>query len=154
MKKITNHELEVRKKFLDKIEAVVNDLSTLCIRAKVPMFISLAYPNQDKKSEDDDDIYYDNRIISASLEMPGYARRINKLILAVNDCGTKLPEDINAAVNTLERWLENEGDYASDDIKIDKFRKFIDIANGQVEATIPHFDNDSEFEDVVTKKKE
>lgn len=144
---MTKEEKAIRKQFVDKIEVTVNDLQALCSRAKVPMFISLAY------TDDEDGIYYDNRIVSASLEMPGYAKRINKLILAVNDCDVKLPKDIAECVSTLETWLENEGDYTSEDVTVDKFRKFLDIANGQVEAAIPQF-FDEDVEEVYTSKKE
>lgn len=143
---MTNEEKNIRKQFIDKIEITVNDLQALCARAKVPMFISLAYKDEEKG------INYDNRIVSASLEMPGYAKRINKLILAVNNCNVKLPKDIAECVSTLETWLENEGDYTSEDVTVDKFRKFLDIANGQVEAAIPQFFED-DIEEVSTSKK-
>ncbi len=145
-------EKELRKTYMKKAIETADSLSALCIRAKIPLFVSMAY-NED---DDDTELHYDNRIVSAALEMPGYAKRINKLILAVHDCGLKLPEHIQRDVDELENWLSNEGDFTSEDVTVNKFRDFLDIANGQVEATIPADINASDIEEieVETKKKE
>lgn len=142
-------EKEIRESAKKQVTEMADSLSALCIRAKIPLFISFAY--QDDNSEE---LHYDNRIVSASLEMPGYAKRINKLILAVNNCGLKLPDHIQRDIDELENWLSNEGDFTSEDRTVNKFRDFLDIANGQVEATIPTDINTSDMEEieVVAKK--
>ena len=143
---------ETNKGNNQKIDETISILSALCVEAKTPMFLSIARPDKVKG------ISYDNRIIAASLEMPGYAKRINKLILAVNNCDLKLPEYIQRDIEELTRWLENEGVYYSDEyMQVDKFRDFLDVANGQVNAVVPHdliLNKDFDVEDVVTKKIE
>lgn len=142
-------EQNIRNEYGHKVIDLADELAVYCIRAKVPMFLSLAY-----KDEDSGELKYDNRIVSAALEMPGYAKRINKLIMAVNDCSLKLPEHIQRAVEELENWLNNEGDYSSEDITVNKFRDFLDVANGQVEATIPSDISSSDIEEIeITTKK-
>lgn len=160
---MTDTEKTQRKHYIKQATEMADSLSALCIRAKIPLFLSM-YREDDKKEKKGNkeknnkeiNMIYDNRIVSAALEMPGYAIRINKLILAVHDCGIKLPEHIQGCVDELENWLANEGDYTSEDITVNKFRDFLDIANGQVEATIPADINASDIEEieVETKKKE
>lgn len=140
----------IPKQYITQFEEEISNLKQLCNQFKIPMFLSYAVKNEDGEME------YNNEIVSASLEMPGYAKRINKLILAVNGCDTKLPDHIQQSVNVLSEWLDKEREFTDTDApKIDKFRNYADIVNGQIEATIPDglIHSVEDYEEVVTRKK-
>ena len=145
-----SNKKSLSKQNLNQFKEEISSLKLLCNQFKIPMFLSYAIKN------DDGELKYFNEIVSASLEMPGYAKRINKLILAVNDCDTKLPEHIQQSVNVLSEWLDKEKEFTdSDSPKIDKFRNYADIVNGQIEATIPDglIHSVEDYEEVITRKK-
>lgn len=141
---------ESKESFEAKYDQLVKELLVTAIRAKRPTFLSYATEGNDGQAE------YHNSIVSAALEMPGYARRINKMILAVQGCDVKYPEHIQRSISELSDWLEREGIYEAEDVvDTPMYRKFVDIADGQMEAAIPQklFVDEDDEEEIVTIKK-
>ena len=147
---MTQEEKALREGYKKEVKKLIKNLSALCIRAKLPLFICIA------DMDENGNYTYENNIVSAALEMPKYAKRINDLLLSVNNCGLKYPDNIKKSIDELQNWLDSEREFNSGtDVTVNKFRDYYDIGEGLMEATLPGSINQSRIEDeeeVTTKK--
>lgn len=139
---MTLEEKIMREEYKKTIQKMINELSAVCTRAKLPLFICLA------DTDDDGNFKYNNKIVSASLELSKPAKRVNDLMLSVQNCGLKYPENIKKCIDELQSWLDAEQElYFGSDVTVNKFRDYYDIAEGLMEATLPYNINPNNIDD-------
>ena len=121
---------------------LIQQMKVICIQEDVPMFLLLGERDENNR------LKYHYEIVNAALELPGYAKRIYNLLLAVGEAGTKYPEHIRNAINDLQSWIDNEQTFSEgyefEDDEV--MRKMVDIGTGQMEPELIHIDDDEEVD--------
>lgn len=147
---MTHEEKLLREEYKKTATKTIEELAAICTRAKLPLFVCIA------DLDDDGNFKYNNKIVSASLELSKPAKRVNDLLLSVRNCGLKYPENIKKSIDELQSWLDSEQELNfGSDVTVNKFRDYYDIAEGLMEATLPYDINPDRVDDeeeVKTKK--
>lgn len=127
-----------RKKAYDRnILPIIKKLKIMCIEYKIPMYVSCAVKNTDKKT------YYENDIVMACTELHLTENRINKLMLRFNNFDTEYPQYVKNAIGVLQKYLDdvenvkNEASYTDENIALadDMIEDYMLIGDGLKDVT-------------------
>lgn len=140
----------------DNIEPLVRQIKILCSSENIPMFISIATANDKTGTK------YDNDVVLAMTGRHLTDNRIGKMLLAINDFDTDIPDRIKREAQDLQEYLdevkEKKATKAKVRLKENKIDTLHRIGNGGDKIEVPKpksvpptdFDDDEDMGEIET----
>ena len=138
--------LKVSESVNKELVDMIRDIKLKCLDERVPLFVAYAKRNDKNETE-----YYTD-CVYAAVEMPEHGKRIADLLVTMLGADVKYPDYVQAAINTLQTWLDNERTFEGAVLSDNKFRNYVDVATGQMEPSVIKEYNEDEVE-VTTASK-
>lgn len=93
----------------EKIRPLMRKLKAICTDWKLPMFVTVAVKNDENGTE-----YMSESVVGIASTKSKERLRISSILLHLNGFDKKLPDDVEAAVRVLEKYIQDvekaEGD--------------------------------------------
>ncbi len=140
-----DNSFEIKNKTENNIKNIISQLKVLCNTEDVPMFVSVALKDDNKKT------YYYNDCVLSSLGIHPKANRIAKLLLVANDADVEFPAHIKRDIEELSEFLsqlKSHTDIGSRNLTDNKLYNYVAVGDGLAEALPPKSIFKNRLEDI------
>lgn len=112
------------------IRPVMRSLKAICTDWKLPMFVSVAVSNDENGTD-----YMNEAVVGIASVKSKERLRISRILLYINGFEKKLPDDVEAAVKVLEKYIQDvenaEGNVSvSTNLTDDRIPAYTEIVGG------------------------